>query len=121
MHWIQVGSRRFLRLASSRLRVHADAHNHHADGHQRESRRHCTAPSKLIEPWPAGPFHSSAMCQAPAMPNSAVASYRPAVNVRCTWRLDDITIPGMDMLPLALTMPTSMRRPSLVRNSKLKV
>ena len=34
---------------------------------------HCTVPSKLTEPCPAGPSHSIAMCHAPAMPNSAVA------------------------------------------------
>ena len=36
--------------------------------------RHCTSPSNVADPRPAGPFHSSVICHEPAMPYSPVAS-----------------------------------------------
>ena len=62
-----------------------------------------------------------AICHAPAMPNSAVAEYRPGTLVGVTCNPPDITMPGIGMLALARTVPasTSVAVPAR-RNSMVK-
>ena len=56
------------------------------------------------------------------MPNSAVAAYRPGTPVGVTWRPPDMTMPGIGMLALARTVPTSTNVVVPVRlNSNVKL
>src|SRR5262245_3193774 len=80
------------------------------ESHNRSS-VHCTLPWKFTDPWPAGPSQSIAICQAPAIPNSAAAAYWPGTPLGVICRPLDITIPGMAMFPLARTAPTSTSEP----------
>src|SRR5262249_23746117 len=72
---------------------------------------HCTGPSNDADPLAAGPSHSTDICHAPAMPNSADPSYRPMMPVGLTSMPLGITIPGMRLSPVAPTVPTPINFP----------
>src|SRR5687768_8117658 len=94
----------------------------HDDGRTCCTCFHRTFPSKEVAPRPAGPSHSTDICHAPAIPNSAVAMYRPDVPDGVTCIPLDITIPGIGMFALARTAPTSTSEPvAAERNSIVKV
>src|SRR5687768_9950586 len=97
-------------------------HRTHRTHRTRRTQFHCTFPSKVVEPRPPGPSHSTAICHVPAIPKSAVTAYRPGVPDRVTCIPPDITIPGIGMLALARTAPTSTSAPvAAERNSIVKV
>ena len=105
-------------LAASRDREHARSDD---EGGESLIPVHCTLPSSLTEPLPAGPFHSIVIGHAPAMPNSAVAAYRPGTSAASTCTFPDSTIPGIAMVAPTRTVPTSTRAPEGERNSIVKV
>ena len=82
---------------------------------------HCTLPSKLAEPRPAGPFHSMLIGHAPAMPNSAVAVNRPGTPDGCTCTFPGMTMPGIVMFARRAPCPHRPGRRTAERNSIVKV
>src|SRR6185503_11438988 len=97
---------------------------HHGPNHERDdssSGSHCTLPWKLADPLPAGPFHSTLIGHVPAMPNSAVAVNRPGTPEGCACTFPGMTMPGIVMVALTRTVPTSTRAPDKEWNSIVNV